>query len=276
MSFGLARKGVIFSTDALFAVFFVALIASVMLLNNQSNAFENRVFENLGRKTGDMAMVGFQTNNGAAYFAAADSMAAGDFGKCSYGFKYNAVADSTQSVVAVKKFCLSENGANVQCGNGACEIGENNSNCASDCPVGALGAGGGGGGASPSCGDGACNGTETQATCPADCGAGGGVGGGAAIPPTASFTINGSNGNPVEVIRGQSVSFNASASAGTIGTFAWDFGNGDAAVSSSASQSYAFPNAGAFVVTLTVSGSDGSASAQKTVEAVVTATGDVG
>ena len=114
MSFGFGRKGVIFSTDALFGVFFVALIASVMLLNNQSNAFESRVFENLGRKTSDAAMVGFQTsqNVSAPAFTAlglSDSMPAlKGFGKCSYSYSYAPAADSVQSSVGMQKFCASE------------------------------------------------------------------------------------------------------------------------------------------------------------------------
>lgn len=48
------------------------------------------------------------------------------------------------------------------CGNGACESGETNSSCASDCNIGP----------GPTCGNGACESGETPASCPSDCGAG--------------------------------------------------------------------------------------------------------
>lgn len=62
------------------------------------------------------------------------------------------------SACGAEKDCVSV------CGNGKCQAGENQSNCADDCsPKG------------PTCGDGKCESGETNASCPADCKAAGAV-----------------------------------------------------------------------------------------------------
>ncbi len=50
------------------------------------------------------------------------------------------------------------------CGNGQCEAGEDQNNCAADC-----------GGGGPVCGNGQCEAGESAANCPQDCGGGGGL-----------------------------------------------------------------------------------------------------
>ena len=56
-----------------------------------------------------------------------------------------------------------DDGGGEICGNGVCGVGENASNCSTDC----------GGGSGVVCGDGQCEAGESAATCSEDCGGGG-------------------------------------------------------------------------------------------------------
>ena len=74
-------------------------------------------------------------------------------------------------------------------------------------------------------------------------------------------------GGPYSGAVGTAVTFNGSASTGTITTYAWSFGDGATAAGSVVSHAYAF--AGTYSVTLTVSGPGGSSS--ETTQAVIAA-----
>jgi len=69
--------------------------------------------------------------------------------------------------------------------------------------------------------------------------------------PTAAFTVS-----PTPVTRGAAINFNAStstvATGHTLVSYAWNFGDGTAATSTSPTQTHVFTTAGTYTVTLTV------------------------
>ncbi len=78
------------------------------------------------------------------------------------------------------------------------------------------------------------------------------------IPPIASFNVNATSGTTV-------TNFNfTDTSTGVITNWSWDFGDGSALVTTRNVSNKRFNTAGAYVVTLTVTGPGGSSSASKT------------